>query len=165
MPSEIEKRFRFDPHHQGDIPLPFRGYTLEQHYLSLKPQVRIRRKFVTGKIEESYTITTKKGVGLIREEHECPISFGVFEGLKSAALGGLLKQRYEFDHLGRKFFLDIFIGGPLAGKMFIEVEFDSIADADDFDLIKRDLPWLGEDIMHLKDYPNYAAAGLADPNQ
>jgi CYTH domain-containing protein len=164
MASEIERRFRFDPKHWTFIPPFQQSSTIEQHYLSVNPQIRIRRKISIEK-SDIFTLTIKKGVGLVREESECRITEEVYNGMKSATIGCLLKHRHEFRYLERNFFLDIFIAGPLAGKMFIEVEFESIADAENFDLIKQNLPWIGEEITHLHDYPNYAAAGLANPNQ
>lgn len=118
---------------------------IAQGYLCTNPVLRIRRS------NDEYFLTYK-GQGLMaREEHEFPISEEAFEHLLRKTDGVLLSKTRYMIPLDEKHTaeLDIFHGihEPLR---LVEVEFESIEDADNF--VAPD--WFGDDVTNSGEYHN-----------
>ena len=118
---------------------------IAQGYLCTDPVLRIRRS------NDEYFLTYK-GQGLMaREEQEFPISEEAFEHLLRKTDGVLLsKIRYliplDAKHTAA---LDIFQGAH-APLRLVEVEFESIEDAESF--VAPD--WFGDDVTNSGEYHN-----------
>ena len=118
---------------------------ISQGYLCTNPVVRIRRS------NEEYFLTYK-GKGLMaREEHEFPLTAEAFEHMLPKIDGILIdKVRYiiplDEKHVAE---LDIF-QGTLAPLRLVEVEFESIEEANAF------VPpaWFGDDVTDSGEYHN-----------
>lgn len=76
--TEIERKFLIDSF-PTDLPLK-RQHQVYQAYLSLNPEVRIRRNVKDGQ-DTAYFLTIKSGNGLIRKEVELDISKAHFYAL------------------------------------------------------------------------------------
>ena len=118
---------------------------IAQGYLSVNPVVRIRRS------NEEYYLTYK-GKGLMaREEYNLPLTAESFEHLLPKIDGILIdKIRYliplDEKHTAE---LDIF-QGQLAPLRLVEVEFESIEDAEAFVAPE----WFGDDVTNSGKYHN-----------
>lgn len=118
---------------------------ISQGYLCTNPVIRIRRR------DDEY-ILTYKGEGLMaREEHEFPLTAEAFEHMLPKIDGILIdKIRYliplDEKHTAE---LDVF-QGVLAPLRLIEVEFESIEDANCF--VAPD--WFGDDVTNSGEYHN-----------
>ena len=118
---------------------------ISQGYLCTSPVVRIRRS------NDDYYLTYK-GKGLLaREEYNLPLTQESYEHLCSKIDGILIeKNRYLIplsDGLVAE--LDIF-EGKLSDLILVEVEFESIDDANSFVAPE----WFGEDVTHKGTYQN-----------
>jgi CYTH domain-containing protein len=148
---EIEKKFliRCMP----DLK-QYRVKHIEQGYLCTNPVVRIRKSnqdyilTYKGSFDEK---TSKEDKVRINKEMEVPLNPEGYAHLREKVDGHLIqKDRYliplEDGHMGE---LDVFYG-VLEGLIFIEVEFESRQDADDF------VPpaWFGENVSHDYHYSN-----------
>jgi len=116
---------------------------IEQGYLCSGPVVRIRKS------NEDYILTYKSKLGLSQDcaiqndEVEMPLTKEAYEHLREKIDGKLVeKTRYVLPlPQQRKAELDIF-KGRLNGLAFVEVEFESEAAAEEFELPD----WFGEDV-------------------
>lgn len=116
-----------------------------QGYICTNPVVRIRRS------NEEYFLTYKGSGLLAREEYEMPLTAEAFEHMLPKIDGILIdKIRYliplDEKHTAE---LDVF-QGQLAPLRLVEVEFDSIEDADSF--VAPD--WFGDDVTNSGKYHN-----------
>ena len=84
--TEIERKFLIDSF-PADLPLK-RAYQVYQAYLSLEPEVRIRRCMQDG-LGGACFLTIKSGHGLVRREVELEISQDQF-----CALAGMITQAF-----------------------------------------------------------------------
>lgn len=127
---------------------------IEQAYLCSKPTVRIRKS------NDAYILTYKSKQGLelasntsarACEEVELPLTKKAYEHLKEKADGSvILKTRYLIPiENNRKIELDIF-HGYLEGLMFAEVEFESVEEAEAYQMPD----WFLEDVTFDKRYRN-----------
>lgn len=123
---EIERKFLVD-----EIPnlSKYESNEIEQGYLSLTPEIRIRKK------GDSYFITMKGDGSLTRLETETKIDEVTYEILKNLVKGNLIKKtRYKIpleDNLLAE--LDIY-GDNLEGLYTVEVEFKDEEQANNFDV-------------------------------
>lgn len=144
MGMEIEKKFI-------PIDLPkdlnqFKHHKIEQAYLNTAPVVRIRKQ------DDEYFLTYKGGGMMAREEYNLPLNEKSYQHLLKKADGNVIsKTRYLIPINDRKLTaeLDIF-EGKFSGMLLVEVEFESVEQADSFQ--KPD--WFGEDVTHDKMYHN-----------
>lgn len=138
---EIERKFLI-----GQLPdLENYKYTdIEQAYILTEPVIRVRKK-------DSDYILTIKGEGLMaREEHELSLSREAYEKLKNKAEGVVIsKRRYYIPYKKYTIELDVF-EGRLKGLVMAEVEFESIAEAESFDVPD----WFSEDVTGDNSYHN-----------
>lgn len=136
---------------------------LIQGYLSTEPVVRVRREG-----EEFYLTYKSKGL-LVREEANLPLNKEAFEHLIQKADGIVIEKTryliplkgnsYEAEpakdengrliHSGTLAELDVF-HGQLDGLVFVEVEFDSLEQANEFIAPE----WFGEDVSESGLYQN-----------
>lgn len=140
---EIEKKYlvRTLPEHLEN----YACKKIEQGYLCTEPVVRIRRSN-----DEHYL--TYKGNGLLaREEYNLPLTAEAYRHLLPKIDGLLIeKTRYLLpldNHLTAE--LDVF-AGALAPLTLVEVEFDSIEEANRF----TPPDWFGEDVTLSDRYQN-----------
>lgn len=118
---------------------------ISQGYLCTNPVLRIRRS------NEDYFLTYKSHGLIAREEHEFEIPQEAFEHLLRKVDGTLIdKIRYliplEDGHVAE---LDIF-QGTLAPLRLVEVEFESLEDAENFVAPE----WFGDDVSDSGKYHN-----------
>lgn len=152
MSQEIELKFLVKelPNLEGKPYLD-----IEQGYLCLgdKEEVRLRSTSLPGH-EHIYTLTVKKGSGLVRGEEEIRIEKQQFDQLWPMTRGRrLTKKRYDYWRENDDIEIDIY-KGPLKGLLVAEVEFESVEEAKSFE------PpfWLGQDITNDERYKNRSLA-------
>jgi len=154
---EIERKYLV-----RQLPEPLSAYDfhrIAQGYLCTKPVVRIRRS------DDTYYLTYKGSGMMVREEYNLPLTKEAYEHLLpkidgllisktryliplSAAEHGLSELRDESSPMLTAE-LDIF-EGPLAPLMLVEVEFESVEEANAF--VAPD--WFGEDVTEDGRYHN-----------
>ena len=124
---EIERQFLVDA-----LPLlPDEYDTIRQGYVALLPEIRIRQ---IG--DSRFTLTVKRGAGLVREEWESEISRQEFDSLAKRLLPGtrmIEKHRYRLPLAGGQTAEIHIHGGHLAGFSYVEVEFRKVEDAASFE--------------------------------
>lgn len=133
---EIERQFLLDC-----LPtLPPVYEFLRQGYVSLMPEIRIRQIGA-----RHFTLTVKRGSGLVREEWETKISQQEFGNLAKRLMPGtrmIEKRRYSI-HLPDGFVAELHIHeGHLTGFNYAEVEFPTVAEADKF----KSPAWFGREV-------------------
>lgn len=118
---------------------------IAQGYLSTNPVVRIRRS------NDEYYLTYKGKGLMVREEYDLPLTAEAFEHMLPKIDGILIdKVRYLIPlEGGYTAELDIF-QGHLAPLRLVEVEFDSVEDANAF--VAPD--WFGDDVTNSGKYHN-----------
>ena len=147
---EIERKFlvRSLPDHLAD----YQMHMIEQAYLNTDPVVRVRRE------DEDYYMTYK-GRGLIaREEYNLPLNEDAYAHLKAKADGNVItKRRYLIPLDGLTAELDVF-EGVFEGLRVVEVEFESIAQAEAF------VPpaWFGRDVSEERTFQNSVLSSAAE---
>ncbi len=124
---EIERQFLVKT-----IPaLPSEYESLRQGYVALLPEIRIRQNG-----DDRYTLTVKRGAGLVREELETDISQEEFDSLAMRLCPDTLmieKRRYRLPPAdGYTAELHVH-DGHLAGFSYVEVEFPTEAAAISFE--------------------------------
>ncbi len=140
---EIERKFL--PAYLPENLDQYQHHLIEQAYLNVAPVVRIRRQ------DDTYILTYKGGGMMAREEYNLPLNRESYLHLLEKADGNIItKTRYLIPiHDGLTAELDIF-EGKFSGMLLVEVEFDSVEDANAFQ--KPD--WFGEDVTYDKRYHN-----------
>lgn len=140
---EIERKFI-------PIDLPedlnqFEHHKIEQAYLNTAPVIRIRKQ------DDEYVLTYKGGGMMAREEYNLPLNKESYYHLLEKADGNVItKTRFYIPiHDGLTAELDIF-EGKFAGMLLVEVEFESIEQANNF----TPPEWFGEDVTHDKRFHN-----------
>ncbi len=140
---EIERKFLV-----RQLPENLSGYPAQkiaQGYLNTKPVIRIRRS------NDDYYLTYK-GSGLIaREEYNLPLTQEAYEHLLPKIDGLLIEKTRYLIPLGRTLTaeLDVF-EGALAPLLLVEVEFETLEDADAF----TPPDWFGRDVSASGEYQN-----------
>ena len=111
-------------------PLPSEYEYLRQGYVALLPEIRIRQ---IG--ESRYTLTVKRGAGLVREEWETDSTAQDFESLAGHLQPGTVmieKRRYHIP-LADSSVAELHVhGGHLTGFSYAEVEFSATEEAATF---------------------------------
>lgn len=154
MQKEIERKFLVE-----EIPEEIIGIStiasVEQFYLSLEPEVRIREESFAG--VKAYTFTLKRGSGISREECNIKLSLSSKEyaNLKQMAIGIIKKYRYTVQYRAFKTTIDVFLDN-LEGIMLCEVEFPSLEYAEQY----KPEPWMGKEVTGDKRYANQSLAAL-----
>lgn len=121
-------------------PLPKACETIRQGYIAFSPEIRIRE--IDGR---RFTLTVKRGTGLVREEWETEISRQEFDHLASCLYPEtymIEKRRYRVPLAeGRTAELCVH-DGRLAGLDYVEVEFPTAEAAGAF----RPPSWFGREV-------------------
>lgn len=123
----------------------FEAKKIEQGYLCTSPVVRIRRS------NDNYCLTYKGSGLMAREEYNLPLTEEAYAHLLPKIDGRLIsKTRYLIPlENGLTAELDLF-EGSLSPLCLVEVEFDSIEDANSFIAPE----WFGEDVTNSGKYHN-----------
>ncbi len=138
---EIERKFLVE-----QIPdlTGIRHSKIVQGYISFSPETRIRKK------DDTYYLT-KKGEGMVaREEIEIEVSKKEADAYFERVISNLIEKTRYYIPLGKLTAeLDIY-EGKFKGLVVVEVEFESLDDANAF------VPplWFGEDISNNIEYRN-----------
>ena len=123
--------------------LPYKS--MIQAYLNLRPVVRIRKE------DDSYYLTYKGEGNIAKEEYNLKLNNESFYKLLKKCDGNVIeKLRYNVkldDKLVAE--VDIF-QGRFSGLILIEVEFESVNEADDF----SPPDWFCRDVSNEKEYHN-----------
>ncbi|MCI9565278.1 MAG: CYTH domain-containing protein [Eubacterium sp.] len=141
---EIEKKFI--PKELPKNLAQFEHHKIEQAYLNTAPVVRIRKQ------DNEYYLTYKGGGMMAREEYNLPLNAESYQHLREKADGNIItKTRYliPINDGNLTAELDIF-ENKFSGMLLVEVEFDSVEQADAFQ--KPD--WFGDEVTHDKMYHN-----------
>ena len=156
MAEEIERKFIVSE--AGDLD-QHASTRIEQGYLAIgsgdDAEVRIRRA------DHTFTLTVKGGYGEVRTEEEIEIGADRFESLSS--LTGdrrVAKTRYRVPHGELVIAVDVY-GGALDGLITAEVEFESEAEAADFD----PPDWIGTEVTGDDRYGNASLATRGLPER
>ena len=144
---EIERKFLVKYLPEGLEKMPFTD--IRQSYISIEPVIRIR------KADDEYILTIKGKGDVSREEKEIFISRREYENLrKKVETREVVKRRYfyplEDGHMAE---IDIY-EGDLEGFRIVEVEFDSIEEAESF----APPDFFGKDVSRIDDYKNVKLA-------
>ena len=118
---------------------------IAQGYICTDPVVRIRR------LGDSYILTCKSKGLMAREEFELPLSKEAFEHLKPKTDGIFIEKTRYFIPLENSLTaeLDIY-NGSLSGLFTVEVEFESLEEAESF----TPPEWFGKDVSEDNRYKN-----------
>ncbi len=154
MGVEIERKFLIK-----DMPnlSLYDSKKLVQGYLCTNPTVRVRKE------DDEYYLTYK-GKGFIsKEEYNLPLTKEAFEQLIVKAEGNIISKTRYLVPLGKNAKgnelvaeVDVF-EAPFAPLVFLEVEFQSVEEADDFAIPE----WFGDDVT---DKPEYYNSNMAMRN-
>ncbi|MFQ9516172.1 MAG: CYTH domain-containing protein [Eubacterium sp.] len=140
---EIERKFI--PKNLPEDLNQFNYHKIEQAYLNTAPVVRIRKQ------DDEYFLTYKGGGMMAREEYNLYLNKESYDHLLTKADGNIItKTRFLIPiHDGLTAELDIF-EGKFAGMLLVEVEFNSVEEANNF----TPPDWFGEDVTNDKRYHN-----------
>ena len=129
--TEIERKFLIDAL-PADLPLK-REYQVYQAYLSLDPEVRIRRIAKSGQ-DIAFSLTIKSGHGLVREEVEFDISKAHFYALAKMVEHSFISKDYWVYQLpdGLELECSLVDKGTVSEFMYAEIEFPSVDVAEEF---------------------------------
>lgn len=157
---EIEKKYLID---KDKIPFNLTNtniYEIEQTYISFSPEIRVR-KINDG---ESYSFAVKTHMtddGLIRNEMEENITEKEYNTLvKKKEANTIYKTRYQFLHEENIYAIDIF-SGELSGLAYLEIEFTSKEEANNF----KTPEWVLEDVTKDIRYKNSYIARYGIPKR
>ena len=133
---------------------------IEQTYICFSPEIRVR-KINDG---EEYTFTVKTNMtadGLIRNEMEENITEEEYNSLIKKKEGNTIyKTRYQFLYEDNIYAIDIF-EGELEGLAYLEIEFTSKEEADNFEAPD----WVTKDVTNDIRYKNGFLARYGVPNK
>lgn len=150
MPSnftEIERKFLIDSF-PSSLPLN-RTCQVYQAYLSLEPEVRIRR-YVKDGLDAAYLLTIKSGNGLVRREVEFEISREQFYALAEMIPAPFVSKDFRVYQLpdGLELECSLVDAGTRSEFMYAEIEFPSEEAAARF----TPLPFLKQEITENPTY-------------
>lgn len=143
---EIERKFLIE-YFPETLPL-VKEFQVEQGYLSINPEVRIRKKW--NKYATLCFITIKSDGDLVRKEVECPIPESKYEALKEMLGKPIITKDYRvyqlMDHVELE--CSLVDKGLDTEFMYAEIEFPSIQQAKSFIMP----PWFIKDITNDSSY-------------
>lgn len=150
MGKEIEKKFLiYSIPETVDI---LETKEIHQTYLALgDEELRVRKAIKNGK--EKYTLTIKRGSGLVREEIETEISSSTYEQLLSSTnKKPLIKTRNVAKLISgcMEYNVEIDTYQNITGLIVAEIEFPTETAANNFTAPE----WFGDDVTEIKDYKN-----------
>lgn len=129
--TEIERKFLIDTL-PADLPLK-RACQVYQAYLSLDPEVRIRRNVKDGR-DTAYFLTIKSGHGLVREEVELDLAEAHFYALAKMIERPFVSKDFWVYQLpdGLELECSLVDRGTDSEFMYAEIEFPSVDAAEAF---------------------------------
>ena len=132
--TEIERKFLLDSF-PTDLPLK-EEFQVYQAYLSINPEVRIRRNEKDGK-DTAYYLAIKSSGDMVCKEVEIPISKDHFYALAEMAVQPFIKKDFRIYQLPNDLLLECshVDKGLDTEFMYAEVEFPSVQAAKAFDLL------------------------------
>jgi len=144
---EIERKFLVDSR-PSDLD-KYDRVEIEQAYISVDPSIRLRKS------NDNYIFTIKQKGLLAREEFEMPLTEEQYEHLwPKVETNVIMKTRYLIPiHDGKTAEFDVYYGA-LSGLLTVEVEFDSIEQANSF----KPPEWFGLDVTNDPKYKNSTLA-------
>ena len=139
---EIERKWAM----QKEPPLPPRcRLRVEQSYLSLSPEVRVRRYEDLGSRELRYDLTIKSEGTIAREEIIKDLTEEEYRVLAAMAGGEpIVKEYSNYDYQGRVLEFSVVDPGRQSGFTYAEVEFPTLEEAQAF----QAPDWFGEETTH-----------------
>ena len=142
---EIERKFLIKKDRFPDNLAQYPCHEIEQGYLCTEPVVRIRRQ------DDEYYLTYKSKGFMAREEYNLPLTKESYGHLLPKIDGLLIAKTRYLIPLNERLTaeLDIF-EKDLAPLTLVEVEFDSVEEADKFTAPD----WFGEDVTNSGKYHN-----------
>ncbi len=145
--TEIERKFLLDSF-PTDLPLK-EEFQVYQAYLSIDPEVRIRRNVKNGE-DTAYYLAIKSSGELVRTEVELPISKDHFYALAEMVSQPFITKDFHIYGLPNGLVMECshVDKGMDTEFMYAEVEFPSVKDAEEFEL----LPCLKEDVTNDSSY-------------
>ena len=153
---EIERKFLLRPCLPGRFlrrrGVAYHKYFIQQYYLPRQngKYIRYRRR------DEHYFQTIKSGEGLVREEYEKQVSEKEYRQHLKDHIGKIIeKNRYLFDYRGARYEWDKFLG-ELKGLSYLEIEFESRADGEQFVLPEIFSPLSPVDVTDDRRFSNSA---------
>ncbi len=149
---EIERKFLVDT---NSVPIKLstvKKYEVSQFYTTLEDEYEERAR----KQDDKYTVTTKRGRGMIREESEHYIGKEEYGQMEKRRIGCIIeKTRYEIPFGNLIIELNIYKGG-LRGLAVAEVEFNSEKSSGEFNPPE----WFGKEVTQDRTYENRSLATL-----
>ncbi|MBQ2642434.1 MAG: CYTH domain-containing protein [Eubacterium sp.] len=141
----VEIEFKYLPKELPSNLDSYEHHKIEQAYLGTAPVVRIRQE------DDQYILTYKNGAGFAHNEVSLPLDEKSYKHLLEKADGNIITKTRYFIPLedGHTAELDIF-EDKFDGMLLVEVEFESLDDADSF--VPPD--WFGENVTKDKRYHN-----------
>lgn len=143
MASEIERKWLMNGFPRLKI---IKEFIITQGYLSIDPELRVRKKENTINRYMNHKLTIKGNGDLKRIEVEKDISFEEYNQLKTMVPGDMIRKDYRvYDYNGFKLEISSVDFGSF---YYAEIEFKSEEEANAF--IAPD--WFGEEITYDKSY-------------
>jgi CYTH domain-containing protein len=138
---EIERKFLVDKLPTSlDI---LKTNNIEQGYLSIVPEVRIRM------LNDQYYLTVKSTGSLTRDEFEIEISNETYLDLKKNIIGKLLIKKRHYVDIGN-FVAELDIYKNFENLKIVEVEFITEAQASQFIVPE----WFGKEVTYDEEFKN-----------
>ena len=143
--ASIEIERKFIPVNLPEDLNKYEHHKIEQAYLNTAPVIRIRKQ------DNEYYLTYKGGGMMAREEYNLPLNKASYSHLLKKADGSIITKTRFLIPLNNNLTaeLDIF-EGKFAGMLLVEVEFNSIEEANSF----NPPDWFGEDVTNDGRYHN-----------
>lgn len=140
---EIERKFKIKS--LPDNLNQYKSCTIEQAYVCTAPVIRVRKQ------DDNYILTYKGGGMMARSEYNLPLGKEGYEHMLKKADGNVITKTRYFIPLENALTaeLDVF-EGMFEGLVFVEVEFESVDEANSF------VPpeWFDEDVTDDRRYHN-----------
>lgn len=140
---EIERKFKIKS--LPDNLDQYKSCTIEQAYVCTAPVIRVRKQ------DDNYILTYKGGGMMARSEYNLPLGKEGYEHMLKKADGNVITKTRYFIPLENALTaeLDVF-EGMFEGLVFVEVEFESVDEANSF------VPpeWFDEDVTDDRRYHN-----------
>ena len=150
---EIERKFKIKslPENLNQ----YKSCTIEQAYVCTAPVIRVRKQ------DDNYILTYKGGGMMARSEYNLPLGKEGYEHMLKKADGNVITKTRYFIPLENALTaeLDVF-EGMFEGLVFVEVEFESVDEANAF------VPpeWFDEDVTNDRHYHNSYLSKLQEFN-
>lgn len=147
MAKEIERKFLVKD--MPSIANDSERFLIEQYYISINPEIRLRKVQKLNSDQVNYYMTQKSDGTKVRDEIETEVNESSYICNQEKMIGHMIKKTRTRIPFGNKLIaeLDVYHGIDLR---VVEVEFKSKSEADAF------IPplWFGEEVTNDKRYKN-----------